>query len=96
MDMDVLLTGKTYDKLNDGSHTIILSTKGENELEVSEELVNFLKYVGQETDEAEIDDDYIKNLQEQIKSIKQNHREDIIKAVADREYQEKLFKEFNL
>lgn len=96
MDMDVLLTGKTYDKLNDGSHTIILSTKGENELEVSEELVNFLKYVGQEMDEAEIDDDYIKNLQEQIKSIKQNHREDIIKAVADREYQEKLFKEFNL
>ena len=63
MDMDVLLTGKTYDKLNDGSHTIILSTKGENELEVSEELVNFLKYVGQEMDEAEIDDDYIKNLQ---------------------------------
>jgi len=27
---------------------------------------------------------------------KQNRSEDIIKAVADKEYQEKLFKEFNL
>ena len=41
--------------LNDGSHTIILSTKGENESEVSEKLVNFLKYVGQEADETETD-----------------------------------------
>ena len=170
MDMDVLLTGETYDKLpdtyvificdfapfakrlyrytvlnriqetgemlNDGSHTIILSTKGENETEIPEELVNFLKYVGQETDETETDDDYIKKLQEQIKRIKQNRdwegkymlleemmrdermegmqkgqerinqlnmlllkqnrSEDIIKAVSDREYQEKLLKEFNL
>lgn len=174
MDMDVLLTGKTYDKLpdtyvificdfapfekrlyrytvrnkiqetgemlNDGRHTIILSTKGENESEVPEELVNFLKYVGQETDEAKTDDDYIKKIQEEIKRIKQNRdwegkymlleemmrdermegmqegmqkgqerinqliillskqnrNEDIIKAAADKEYQEKLFKEFNL
>ena len=131
---------ETGEMLNDGSHTIILSTKGENETEVPEELVNFLKYVGQETDETETDDDYIKKLQEQIKRIKQNRdwegkymlleemmrdermegvqegmqkgqerinqlnmlllkqnrREDIIKAVSDREYQEKLFKEFNL
>ena len=28
--------------------------------------------------------------------LKQNRSEDMIKAVADREYQEKLFKEFNL
>ena len=58
--------------LNDGSHTIILSTKGENESEVSEKLVNFLKYVGQEADETETDDDYIKKIQEHIKRIKQN------------------------
>ncbi len=130
--------------LNDGSHTIILSTKGENESEVSEKLVNFLKYVGQEADETETDDDYIKKIQEQIKRIKQNRdwegkymlleemmrdermegmqeglkkgmqqgqerinqliillskqnrSEDIIKAASDKEYQEKLLKEFNL
>ena len=125
---------ETGEMLNDGSHTIILSTKGENESEVSEELVNFLKYVGQEADET--DDDYIKKILEQIKRIKQNRdwegkymlleemmrdermegrqegqerinqlnimlskqnrNEDIIKAATDKEYQEKLFKEFNL
>ena len=125
---------ETGEMLNDGSHTIILSTKGENESEVSEELVNFLKYVGQEADET--DDDYIKKIREQIKRIKQNRdwegkymlleemmrdermegrqegqerinqlnimlskqnrNEDIIKAATDKEYQEKLFKEFNL
>ena len=100
------------------------------------QLVNFLEYVGQETDEVETDDDYIRKLQEQIKRIKQNRdwegkymlleemmrdermegrqegqerinqlnimlskqnrNEDIIKAATDKEYQEKLFKEFNL
>ncbi len=102
--------------------------------------MNFLEYVGQETDEVETDDDYIRKLQEQIKRIKQNRdwegkymlleemmrdermegmqegiqkgqerinkliislskqnrNEDIIKAATDREYQEKLLKEFNL
>ncbi len=126
--------------LNDGNHTIILSTKGRNEEEVPVELVNFLQYVGQETDEAETDDAYVKILQERIKSIKQNRdwegkymlleemmreereegrtegrteernrlnelvlrlsrqnrSEDIIKAAADRDYQEQLLKEFNL
>ena len=125
---------ETGEMLNDGSHTIILSTKGENESEVSEELVNFLKYVGQEADET--DDDYIKKIQEQIKRIKQNRdwegkymlleemmrdermegrqegqerinqlnimlskqnrNEDIIKAATDKEYQEKLFREFEI
>lgn len=108
------------------------------------ELVNFLKYVGQDTDEAETNDDYVRLLQEQIKRIKQNRdweekymlleemmrdereegrqegreegrqegqermsqlillllkqnrNEDIAKAAADRDYQEQLFKEFNL
>lgn len=106
--------------------------------------MNFLEYVGQETDEAETGDDYVKRIQEQIKRIKQNRdwegkymlleemmrdermegmqeglkkgmqqgqerinqliillskqnrSEDIIKAASDKEYQEKLLKEFNL
>ena len=131
---------ETKETLNDGSRTIILSTKGKNKSEVPIELVNFLEYVGQETDEAETDDDYVKRIQEQIKRIKQNREwegkymlleemmrderregvqegmqkgqerinkliillskqnrnEDIIKAATDREYQEKLLKEFNL
>ena len=127
---------ETKEPLNDGSQTIILSTKGENKSEVPIELVNFLEYVGQETDEAETGDDYVKRIQEQIKRIKQNRdwegkymlleemmrdermegmqkgqerinqlnillskqnrSEDIIKAASDKEYQEKLLKEFNL
>ena len=130
-------TGKA---LNDGSQTIILSTKGKNQSEVPVELVRFLQYVAQETDEAETEDDYVKMLQERIKSIKknrdwegkymlleemmreermegmqegiqkgqerinqlnillseQNRSEDIIKAATDRDYQERLFKEFHL
>ena len=126
-------TGKA---LNDGSQTIILSTKGKNQSEVPVELVRFLQYVAQETDEAETEDDYVKMLQERIKSIKknrdwegkymlleemmrdereegrkegqerinqlnillleQNRNEDIIKAITDHDYQEQLFKEFNL
>lgn len=98
--------------------------------------MNFLKYVGQDTDEAETNDDYVRLLQEQIKRIKQNRdwegkymlleemmrdereegrqegqermsqlillllkqnrNEDIAKAASDRDYQEQLFKEFNL
>ena len=134
-------TGKA---LNDGSQTIILSTKGKNKSEVPIELVNFLEYVGQENDEPASDDDYVRRIQEQIKRIKQNRdwegkymlleemmrdermegmqeglkkgmqqgqerinqliillskqnrSEDIIKAASDKEYQEKLLKEFNL
>ena len=58
--------------MNDGSQTIILSTKGKNQSEVPVELVRFLQYVAQETDEAETEDDYVKMLQERIKSIKKN------------------------
>ena len=122
--------------MKDGNQTIILSTQGTNPSEVPVELVNFLKYVGQDTDEAETNDDYVRLLQEQIKRIKQNRdwegkdmlleemmrdereegrqegqermsqlillllkqnrNEDIAKAAADRDYQEQLFKEFNL
>ena len=127
---------ETGNALNDGSQTIILSTKGKNQSEVPVELVRFLQYVAQETDEAETEDDYVKMLQERIKSIKknrdweekymlleemmrdereegrkegqdrinqlnillseQNRSDDIIKAATDRDYQERLFKEFHL
>ena len=119
-------TGKA---LNDGSQTIILSTKGKNQSEVPVELVRFLQYVAQETDEAETEDDYVKNRdwegkymlleemmreermegmqegiqkgQERINQLnillsEQNRSEDIIKAATDRDYQERLFKEFHL
>ena len=127
---------ETKEPLNDGSQTIILSTKGKNKSEVPIELVNFLEYVGQENDEPASDDDYIRRIQEQIKRIKQNRdwegkymlleemmrdermegrqegqerinqlnillskhnrSDDILKAATDKEYQEKLFKEFDL
>lgn len=127
---------ETKEPLNDGSQTIILSTKGKNKSEVPIELVNFLEYVGQENDEPASDDDYVRRIQEQIKRIKQNRdwegkymlleemmrdermegrqegqerinqlnillsknnrSDDILKAAADKEYQEKLFKEFDL
>ena len=63
---------ETNELLKDGNQTIILSTQGTNPSEVPVELVNFLKYVGQDTDEAETNDDYVRLLQEQIKRIKQN------------------------
>ena len=63
---------ETKEPLNDGSQTIILSTKGKNKSEVPIELVNFLEYVGQENDEPASDDDYVRRIQEQIKRIKQN------------------------
>ena len=122
--------------MKDGNQTIILNKQKTNPSEVPVKLVNFLKYVGQDTDEAETNDDYVRLLQEQIKRIKQNRdwegkymlleemmrdereegrqegqermsqlillllkqnrNEDIAKAAADRDYQEQLFKEFNL
>ena len=61
---------ETNELLKDGNQTIILSTQGTNPSEVPVELVNFLKYVGQDTDEAETNDDYVRLLQEQIKTHK--------------------------
>ena len=131
---------ETNKLLADGNHTIILSTKGKNLNDVPIQLVNFLEYVGQDTDNVETDDAYLRLLQERVKSIKQdrdwegkymlleemmreermegmqegiqkgqerinqlnillseqNRSEDIIKAATDRDYQEQLFKEFNL
>ena len=132
-------TGK---KIPSGSHTIWLSTKGQNDSDEPKELVNFLKYVENpnKAENSEDEDDFIKSLKKQIAAIKssrewegrfmllkemlsderaeglaegkqqtlkkvnklnqllaeQNRMNDIIKAANDSEYQEQLFKEFNL
>ena len=59
-------------ELYDGSHTIILSTCGENDEEVPEELVKFLKFVGAGLEESTDDyaDDYIRRLQSSVVNIK--------------------------
>lgn len=61
-------------KLNvsDGSHTIYLSTCGENTGEVQEELVKFLAYVKADLRESDADfsDDFVKRLQESVRHIK--------------------------
>lgn len=51
--------------LQDGRQSIFLSTKGENEQEVPEALVNFLKYVGASLADSENDfhDEFVKRLQ---------------------------------
>jgi len=61
-------------ELLDGSHTIILSTCGENDSEVSDALVKFLKYVGAGLNESTKDyaDDYVRRLQASVAHIKTN------------------------
>ncbi len=52
----------------DGSHTIFLSTYGENETEVPETLVNFLRYVRGILPDPE--DSYVKRLQDSVRQVK--------------------------
>lgn len=57
---------------NDGSHTVYLSTVGTNEDEVSESLVNFLKYAGAGLEESKFDysDEFVSRLQKSVEKIK--------------------------
>ena len=59
-------------KLDDGSYTIFLSTREENEEEVPAELVRFLKFVTADLEESEEDfqDKLVKQFQETIHNIK--------------------------
>ena len=59
-------------KLDDGSCTIFLSTKGENEEKVPQELVRFLKFVTADLKESEGDfqDRLVSQLQKTIREIK--------------------------
>ena len=55
-----------------GSHTLFLSTCGENEGEVPEGLVKFLKYVKAGLDESTEDfqDDFVQRLQDAVRNVK--------------------------
>ena len=57
---------------NDGSHTVFLSTAGQNEDDVSEDLVKFLKYVGANLEESnkEYSDAFVQRLQKSVAKIK--------------------------
>ncbi len=63
---------ETGEALNDGSRTILLSTKGTNPLDVPEELVHFLSYVGhsEDPDSPAIRDDFVELLDQRIAAIK--------------------------
>lgn len=59
-------------EMDDGAHTIFLSTKGTNEDEVSEDLVKLLNFVGAKPSESEKDfnDAFIQRLQKSIREVK--------------------------
>ena len=59
-------------RLEDGSNTIFLNTRGRNETEVPEGLVRFLKFVTADLEESEGDfqDELVRQFQETIRRIK--------------------------
>lgn len=59
-------------KMEDGAYTIFLSTHGKNEDEEPEELVRFLKFVGEKPSDRDKDynDPFIRRLQETVKEVK--------------------------
>ena len=61
-------------RLEDGAKKIFLSTKGTNQEEVPEALVDFLKYVEQSTEEvaSASQDNRIQKLHEKIRTLKEN------------------------
>ena len=61
----------TYE-YNDGTHTVFLNTKGTNQNEVPASLVSFLKYVGSELEDSELDydDPLVKRLQKTVSQVK--------------------------
>ena len=60
--------------LKDGRTTIFLSTHGENEEEITEELVKFLKFVKSDAENCmkDFEDDYVKRLQQSMYRIKRD------------------------
>jgi len=61
-------------ELKDGTHSIFLSSRGENEEEVSPKLVKFLKFVKAKPNECmgDFEDEYVKSLQEAMAFIKES------------------------
>lgn len=62
--------------MENGRNILFLSTHGENESEVSKELVSFLKFVKADLQGSEEDfhDVYVKKLQEFIHRVKENRK----------------------
>lgn len=60
--------------LDDGNHTVFLSTKGKNESEVPVRLVNFLKYVesGCYKSTGDFQDDFVNRLQKAVENVIKN------------------------
>lgn len=60
-------------KLNDGTTKIFLNTKGKNSDEVPKELIHFLKYVEESTDEyvASIEDEAVEKIHNKVKQLKE-------------------------
>lgn len=58
--------------LEDGSNTLFLSTLGENEDEVPEGLVKFLRYVSASPGSSmeDFEDDFVRRLQEAVRNVK--------------------------
>ena len=58
--------------MEDGAHTIFLSTKGTNANEVPPELVRFLEFVGTplQYSDKDFNDDFIRKLQESVREVK--------------------------
>ena len=69
----------------DGVHTIMLSTKGENQEDVPEELVKFLKYVGARLEESEKDfgSEYVRQLQDAVRRVKEDRNMEERQLVLD-------------
>lgn len=61
-------------RLKDGAYSIFLSTQGKNSHEVPDKLVKFLEFVKAELSESTNDfgDEYVKQLQESVRTIKAN------------------------
>ncbi|MCD7863834.1 MAG: Rpn family recombination-promoting nuclease/putative transposase [Lachnospiraceae bacterium] len=68
-EMNCRETGAT---LNDGTHTIFLSTKGKDKDAVPQELVSFLEYVGNPVAKEHIKDSFVRSLDTQISTIKRD------------------------
>lgn len=63
-------------KFQEGSRTIFLSTQGENEEEISLELVKFLRFVRADLSESQKDfgDDFVRCLQESVRKVKESRK----------------------
>lgn len=60
--------------LEDGTTKIFLSTKGKNKDQVSKELISFLRYVGDSTDDCvrQTEDEVVKKLHDRVKLLKKS------------------------